>query len=125
MDRSFLIVGLGSFIGGVLRYAVSLMFAKQIPSAFPYGTFIVNIAGCFLIGLVFALSEKGDVLSPEWRIFLTTGFCGGFTTFSTFSFESIRLLQDGEFLYVAMNLIGSVIVGLAATYAGILIARMT
>src|SRR5881409_1720985 len=99
MDRSILLVGLGGFVGSVARYVVAVFFAGLASSAFPFATFTVNVVGCFLIGILFALSERGDILTPEWRIFLTTGFCGGFTTFSTFSYESIRLLQDGELLY--------------------------
>ena len=110
-------------MGSVLRYLVSLAFAALVSSPFPFATFAVNVAGCFLIGILFGLSERGSVLSPEWRIFLTTGFCGGFTTFSTFSYESLRLLQDGEVLYLFLNVALSVVLGLAATYAGILLMR--
>jgi CrcB protein len=90
---------------------------------FPFATLIVNVGGCFLIGVLFALSDRGNLLSPEWRIFLTTGFCGGFTTFSTFSYESLLLVQDGEYLYLAAYVAISVFVGLAATYLGILLIR--
>jgi len=123
MDRSILLVGIGGLVGSVARYAVALVFAGQFSSVFPFATLIVNVAGCFLIGVIFALSDRGNILSPEWRIFLTTGFCGGFTTFSTFSYESLRLLQDGELLYVAVNVVASVVVGLAATFLGILMVR--
>jgi CrcB protein len=118
MDRNLILVGIGGFLGSVFRYLVTVLLARQFTSSFPLGTFTVNVVGCFLIGILFALSEKGNLLSPEWRIFLTTGFCGGFTTFSTFSYESIRLLQDGEILYLSLNVALSVIVGFAATYLG-------
>lgn len=123
MDRNILLVGFGGFIGSIARYLVAVLFAGQFTSAFPLATFVVNIAGCFLIGVLFALSDRGNILSPDWRIFLTTGFCGGFTTFSTFSYESIQLIQDGEFFYLALNVILSVLVGFAATYLGILLVR--
>ena len=123
MDRTLILVGIGGLAGSILRYLITLFFARQAGSAFPYGTLVVNLTGCFLIGLIFALSEKGDVLSPEWRILLTTGFCGGFTTFSTFSYESIRLMQDGEVLFVSLYVGISVIVGLLATWLGMLIIR--
>jgi CrcB protein len=123
MDRSILLVGLGGLIGSVARYAVALAFAGQLATAFPFATLAVNIAGCFLIGVIFALGDRGNILSPEWRIFLTTGFCGGFTTFSTFSYESLRLLEDGEYLYLGANVLISVAAGLAATYLGILLVR--
>ena len=123
MDRSILLVGLGGLIGSVARYAVALLFAGQFATEFPFATLAVNIAGCFLIGVIFALGDRGNILSPEWRIFLTTGFCGGFTTFSTFSYESLRLLEDGEYLYLGANVLISVAAGLAATYLGILLVR--
>ena len=123
MDRNILLVGLGGFIGSILRYLVAVLIAAQPSSGFPLATFAVNIIGCFLIGILFGLSDRGNIVSPEWRIFLTTGFCGGFTTFSTFSYESIKLLQDGEILYLSLNIVLSVLVGIAATYLGILLVR--
>ena len=123
MDRSIFLVGLGGLLGSVARYAVAIAFAGQFATGFPFATLAVNIAGCFLIGVIFALGDRGNILSPEWRIFLTTGFCGGFTTFSTFSYESLRLLEDGEYLYLGANVVVSVVVGLAATYLGILLVR--
>ena len=123
MDRTLILVGIGGLFGSVLRYLVAIFFARQAASAFPYGTFVVNLAGCFIIGVVLALSEKGDLISPEWRVLLTTGFCGGFTTFSAFSYESIRLIQDGQILFVSAYVAGSVIIGLAATYLGMLLVR--
>ncbi len=123
MDRSVLLVGLGGFLGSAARYLVAVLLAGYASTAFPLATFIINVAGCFLVGVLFAISDRGNILTPEWRIFLTTGFCGGFTTFSTFSYESIRLLQDGEFLYLALNVLLSFVVGFVATYLGILIIR--
>jgi len=113
-----LLVGLGSFIGGISRYLVTLFVQNKILSTFPYGTMAVNIIGCFLIGTIYALSERGN-WNPEWRIFLATGIMGGFTTFSSFSNETVSMLRDAEywpaFTYVAL----SVIIGLAATFGGI------
>lgn len=113
-----LLVGLGSFIGGISRYLVTLFVQNKILSTFPYGTMAVNIIGCFLIGTIYALSERGN-WNPEWRIFLATGVMGGFTTFSSFSNETVSMLRDAEywpaFTYVAL----SVIIGLAATFGGI------
>jgi len=123
MDRSILLVGVGGFVGSVARYLVAILFSSQISSVFPFATLTVNIVGCFLIGILFAVSDRGNVLSPEWRILLTTGFCGGFTTFSTFSYESLRLMQDGEYLYLAAYVFVSVFFGLAATYVGITLVR--
>lgn len=123
MDRNLILVGVGGFLGSVFRYLVTILLARQFTTSFPLGTLTVNIVGCFLIGILFALSEKGNLLTPEWRIFLTTGFCGGFTTFSTFSYESIRLLQDGEILYLSLNVIVSVVIGFASTYLGMLFIK--
>jgi len=123
MDRSILLVGIGGFVGSITRYLVAILFSSQISSVFPFATLTVNVLGCFLIGILFALSDRGNVLSPEWRILLTTGFCGGFTTFSTFSYESLRLMQDGEYLYLAAYVFISVFVGLTATYLGIALVR--
>ena len=123
MDRNLILVGVGGFLGSVFRYLVTILLARQFTTSFPLGTLTVNIVGCFLIGVLFALSEKGNLLTPEWRIFLTTGFCGGFTTFSTFSYESIRLLQDGEILYLSLNVIVSVVIGFASTYLGMLFIK--
>jgi fluoride exporter len=123
MDRSILLVGIGGFVGSIARYLVAILFSSQISSVFPFATLTVNVLGCFLIGILFALSDRGNLLSPEWRILLTTGFCGGFTTFSTFSYESLRLMQDGEYLYLAAYVFISVFVGLTATYLGIALVR--
>src|SRR5262252_8693196 len=123
MDRSILLVGIGGFVGSVSRYLVAVLFAAQVSSVFPFATLIVNVVGCFIIGILFALSDRGNILSPEWRILLTTGFCGGFTTFSTFSYESIRLIQDGELFYLGLYVVLSVVIGFGATYLGILLVR--
>jgi fluoride exporter len=123
MDRGIILVGLGGMIGSVLRYLVALLFMRQGTQGFPYGTLAVNLAGCFLIGIILALSEKGDLIGTEWRLMLATGFCGGFTTFSAFSFESIRLLQDGEISLVSLYVGSSVIAGLLLTYLGMQIVR--
>ena len=117
--KTVLIVFIGSGIGGVSRYAVQHWVAGGSPSIFPLGTFVVNLAGCFLIGLFYALGEKGNVLTPEWRIALTTGFCGGFTTFSTFAFENMNLLRAGDYVYFSLYIFLSVSVGIAGVFLGI------
>jgi CrcB protein len=116
--KLLLVVGVGSFIGGISRYLVSLFVQNKFLSTFPYGTLVVNITGCFLIGVVYALSEKGNV-NAEWRLFLITGFLGGFTTFSSFSNETVSMLRDAQY-WQALSYIGiSIVVGLAATFGGI------
>ena len=123
MWRALLIVGFGSFAGGISRYLTSIAAQKYFFSAFPVGTFIANILGCFLIGVFFALSERSNAISPEWRLFLTTGFCGGYTTFSTFSIESLNLLRSKEYFFFSLNLTASIVFGLMATFGGIVIVR--
>ena len=117
--KSILIVFAGSGIGGVARFGMQTWVSKIFPFAFPLGTFIVNIFGCFLIGLFYALSEKGNVLTPDWRLALTTGLCGGFTTFSTFGYENMNLLRTGDYLYFGLYAVGSVLLGITAVYLGV------
>jgi len=124
MLKILLIIGTGSFLGGVSRFLTSRYIQNNFISAFPYGTFVVNILGCFLIGLIYGLSEKGNIISAEWRMFLTVGFCGGFTTFSTFANENISLLRDGDFFYFALYTGLSVFLGLMAVYFGNLIIKI-
>ena len=116
--RVILLIGLGSFIGGIARYLLSVTVYNKIPSAFPYGTFAVNIIGCFLIGLVFGFHERSG-LTNEWRLFIVTGLLGGFTTFSAFSFESVDLFRNGEPALALLYITGSIVLGLLATFAGI------
>jgi len=113
------LIGIGSFIGGVLRYLLSIGVQSKFLSAFPFGTFAVNILGCFVIGIIFALGDKMN-LSTEWRLFLATGICGGFTTFSAFSMESLALLRDGQFLYAFSYIALSILLGLLAVYLGMM-----
>jgi fluoride exporter len=117
--KTVLIVFLGSGIGGVARYIVQNVVAGSSPFIFPVGTFTVNVAGCFLIGLFYALGEKGNLLSPEWRIALTTGFCGGFTTFSTFAFENMNLLRTGDYIYFVLYIFLSILLGIVGVFLGI------
>jgi CrcB protein len=113
-----LFVGLGSFIGGISRYLISLFIQNKFLSTFPYGTLAVNIMGCFLIGIVYGFSERGN-MNAEWRIFLATGIMGGFTTFSSFSNETVSMLRDAQYLQAFSYILFSLIVGLAVTFAGI------
>jgi len=124
MIKTLFIIGSGSFLGGISRYLLSRSVQNSIISSFPFGTFIVNILGCFLIGLFYGLSERGNLINNEWRMFLTVGFCGGFTTFSTFANENISLLRDGNFFYFSLYAGFSLFLGLTATYLGNLITKI-
>jgi len=123
MFRLLLIIGSGSFIGGVLRFLISRYVQSHALSTFPYGTFIVNITGCFFIGVLYGLSDRGQLMNAELRMFLAVGFCGGFTTFSTFASENISLLREGDFFYFALYTSLSIFLGLMATYLGNLIIK--
>lgn len=123
MFKAVIIVFAGSGLGGVARYGMQTWLLKLFPSIFPVGTFVVNLLGCFLIGLFYAVSEKANILTPEWRIALTTGFCGGFTTFSTFAYENVFLLKSGNYLLLCLYVAGSVLLGIAGVFAGIYIAK--
>jgi len=116
--KIILAIGTGSFIGGISRYLLSQFVQSRFLSAFPFGTLSVNILGCFLIGIVFGISERGGMMQ-EWRLFLATGLLGGFTTFSAFSNETVGLLRNGQFYYAAIYILASVLIALAATFLGI------
>ncbi len=113
-------IGTGSFIGGVLRFLISQSVQSKTPFAFPFGTLAVNIIGCFVIGAVFGIGEKAH-LSSEWRLFIMTGICGGFTTFSAFGLETVSLFRDGQTLYAFTYVLSSILLGLLATLSGILL----
>jgi CrcB protein len=124
MIKLLMIIGTGGFIGSVLRFQVGRLIQQQVSSPFPYGTFIINVLGCLLIGIFYGISEKGNIMSSEWRLFLTVGFCGGFTTFSAFASENIALLRDGEFFFFALYTALSVFLGLLATWLGHLLTKI-
>lgn len=116
--KFLLIIGTGSFIGGIFRFLLSGFIQGKMPSAFPYGTIGVNITGCFIIGVIFGIGER-FTLSQEWRLFLITGILGGFTTFSAFSNETVNLLRDGQYWSASVYVLSSLIFGLIATFIGI------
>lgn len=114
----YLLVGLGGFCGANARYWMANWAAQRFGTLFPYGTLIINVSGSFLIGLVLAYLSDRSNLSPNYRILLATGFIGAYTTFSTFTFESLTLLQQGDYLLGVTNLLGSLALGLLAVFAG-------
>jgi CrcB protein len=121
--RTILVIGLGGAIGSISRYLIGGYISRHMATTFPAGTFIVNITGCFFIGLLWGLANRHAWLTLEWRLFLITGICGGYTTFSSFSYESILLFRQGNYLYFLMYVLFSVLVGLLATIGGAALAR--
>ena len=121
MIRTLLLVGAGGFLGSIGRYLISYIFlSRNYQQLFPYPTLIANLVGCFLIGILIGWSVK---LTKEQLVFLVTGFCGGFTTFSSFSMENITLIQKGELKLAAVYTLTSIVVGLALTAGGYFLAK--
>jgi CrcB protein len=109
--------------GGLSRYYLSAWIYTLLGRAFPYGTLVVNVVGAYLIGLIMELALRSTALSDTWRLGLTVGFLGGLTTFSTFSYETFKRLEDGQFRLAAMNVLVSVFVCLLCTWLGIVTIR--
>ena len=124
MWRLLLIIGTGGFLGSISRFLLSRLIQNMALSAFPYGTLVVNIVGSLFIGLLYGLSVKENVLTPEWRMFLTVGFCGSFTTFSTFVNENVALLRDGDFFHFAFYTGLSIFLGIMAVFLGNYLTKM-
>ncbi|MEO6133244.1 MAG: fluoride efflux transporter CrcB [Saprospiraceae bacterium] len=120
--KIILLIGIGSFIGGVSRYLLSQLVQQKTLSTFPYGTLLVNILGCLFIGIVFGLAAKGN-MSQEMKLFFATGLLGGFTTFSAFSNETITLFNTGHSTQAALYVFASVVIGLGATVLGLMVTR--
>lgn len=123
MFKISLIIGLGGFLGSISRYWLSLLIDKNLWGAYPYGTFAVNIVGCLFLGLIYSVADREQLLSHEMRFFLATGFCGSFTTFSTFSYQNQLLYQEGEWATLMTYIVLSVLVGILATFGGVSLGK--
>src|ERR1700722_1753629 len=121
--KPLLIVGIGGAFGSICRYLAQVYIGRHTTLTFPVGTLVVNLTGCLLIGILFGLGSKYAWMTLEWRLFLITGICGGYTTFSSFSFESISLVRQGNYTYFFLYVLGSVILGLLATVIGIMVVK--
>ncbi len=121
--KLLLLIGAGSFLGGILRYLLSQAVNLRFNTTFPLGTFLINIIGCFVIGFVFVLFDKPHP-GEAWRLFLMTGLLGGFTTFSAFSMESVALMKTGHTSVAVLYIVASLVVGMGATFSGIWISKM-
>jgi len=118
--KQFLLVFLGGGMGSALRYIIS----KHLNTNLPYGTFTVNIIGCFIIGFLLTYVSKSNFLSQNHVLLLTAGFCSGFTTFSAFAFENSLFLKQGDTFYFILYTLCSLIIGILAVFAGIWIAKV-
>lgn len=117
MIKDLVLVGIGSGIGGICRYLISLAMS-HVSNGFPWGTFTVNVAGCLLIGILWGITSRIPNISPAISLLLMVGFCGGFTTFSTFSKEGLTLLQADNYFLFSLYIIGSLGLGIMAVALG-------
>lgn len=123
MIYKLLIIGFGGFLGSISRFLLTKVIQEQSNTTFPWGTMVVNILGSFIIGIVFALSVKNNILPPVWRNFLAIGFCGGFTTFSSFTLDNFQLIANQQIFFSLLYTLLSVILGFIFLYSGILLVR--
>ena len=123
MLRNLLLVALGGALGSVARFLLSKVVQENAAMAFPFGTFVVNVVGCFLIGLIYGLSARSNAVGADLRLLLTTGFCGGFTTFSTLCNDGYGLFQSSHIGLGLFYTLGSLALGLAAVAAGLWVVQ--
>ena len=112
-----LYIALGGAVGSVLRYILSKIVSNCVDNPFPWGTFVVNVVGCFIMGVLLGIAVKNNI-STELKCLLVVGFCGGFTTFSTFAADSLSLIKEHEFMSVAIYLTFSLWIGITSVWAG-------
>jgi CrcB protein len=124
MFRNILLVGIGGFLGSVARYIVSRLNLNVDFFSIPVGTLVVNIAGSYIIGFLTGISEKSELLTSEWRLFLMVGICGGFTTFSSFTNENLMLMHNGQFFTVFLYTGLSILLGFLMVYLGYMTTNM-
>ena len=124
MMMKLLAVAVGGAVGSTVRYLVSGWAANRFGADFPYGTLIVNVAGCFVIGLFMTLATERLLISPYWRLIVAVGFLGGLTTFSSFSYETLRLVHSADLLAAFANIASNLVLSLVATWLGVVVARL-
>jgi CrcB protein len=120
----YICVALGGALGAMARFALGSFVGNRMGSQWPYGTFIINVSGSFAIGVIMTILAEHTHLSRNWLYLVPIGFIGGYTTFSTFEFETLRLIQDGQVIYAAMNVIVSVFAGFAMVWLGVVAGKM-
>lgn len=120
-----LLVMVGGSVGALSRYGVSLLAVKLFGIKFPWGTLIVNLSGCFLIGLAFALADRGlSIMNPSIRLFFVTGYLGALTTFSTYGLETVNSMREGTYIVAVANFLANNVIGAALVFLGILVGRL-
>jgi len=122
--QNYIIVFFGAGIGGMVRYWGSNFVYKFLPATFPFGTLFVNLLGSFIIGIVMYYLDVNEMITQNVRIFLTIGFCGGLTTFSTFSYETINYLKEQQYLYAGLNIIANVIITLVVLFIAYKLSKL-
>lgn len=120
----YVFVAVGGALGAMARLAVGTLMGNRMGTRFPYGTFVINMTGCFAIGLVMTILAERTQLNRNWLYFLPVGFIGAYTTFSTFEFETLRLIQDGQVISAAFNVVASVTVGFVLVWCGVVVAKL-
>jgi CrcB protein len=121
--RTFWAIAIGAALGGVARYYLGSAVQQRVGVTFPWGTLLINVSGSLLLGFIVRYALATPSVSVEMRALLTTGFCGGYTTFSTYSFETAALLEDGQYQRAGLYAVGSMVIALAATFCGFILAR--
>ncbi len=119
----FFWIGIGGFVGANLRYLLQKWTAEQWGASFPYGTLLINVTGSFILGLFITLVTERVAVAPHWRAGIAVGLLGGYTTFSSFTVETLSLIQGGRWLSAGLYLGGNVVLGLVFAFAGIIMAR--
>jgi CrcB protein len=123
-ETEYILVALGGALGAVVRYALSLQIIARVGAEFPFHTLIINVTGSFAIGVLLVLFTERAVVDPAWRLLLVVGFLGGYTTFSSYTFETLQLVETGEPLAALAYVLSSNLLGLAAALVGVGLARM-
>jgi CrcB protein len=121
---NFIIVSLGAIVGANLRYILSRYAAKVLGPVFPYGTLMINIFGSFIVGWFMIWTTERVLVDPRWRLLIVVGFCGGFTTFSSYAFESMAYFEQGQWLLMTTNVVANNLLCLLAAVAGMALARV-
>jgi CrcB protein len=121
---NFVIVALGAIVGANLRYVLSRLTAKLMGPVFPYGTLMINVAGSFMVGWFMIWTTERVLVDPRWRLLIVIGFCGGFTTFSSYAFETMAYFEQGQWGLMATNIVANNVLSLMAALAGMALARV-